>query len=73
MFVAVLALALARGFLAVVVAVFVLADFAFDTRLALMGVSLLTSGLLKRMFAEAAMPISFSIKQMNFNMATAMC
>ena len=61
MFVAVLALALARGFLAVAEIVFVLFDFAFDARLALIGVSLLTSGLLSKMVAAAAMPISFSI------------
>ena len=51
MFVAVLALALARGFLAVAEIVFVLFDFAFDARLALIGVSLLTSGLLSKMVA----------------------
>ena len=59
--VGVLALALARGFLAVAEIVFVLFDFAFDARLALIGVSLLTSGLLSKMVAAAAMPISFSI------------
>ena len=53
MFVAVLALALARGFLAVAEIVFVLFDFAFDARLALIGVSLLTSGLLSKMVAAA--------------------